>query len=154
MAFPLPSRRRTNIRANHEITIQRPPSQIFRYFADLRNEPDWNHGHVQDVVMTSPEPIGLGSTFEGHHSGMGRATWRIVEFVPSSKIAIEGEVGTGTYRYIGRLSPHKGGTRFLGTIDWQPGSPLRFLGPLLWFVLKFQARRSFNNLRATLERAA
>lgn len=142
------------IRAHHEITIHRPPDQVFWYFADLRNEPKWNHGHVHDVVMTSPDPIGLGTTFEGDHPGLGMATWRIVDFVPISRIAIEGEVGSGTYRYIGQFIPHKGGTRFLGTVDWQPGSPLRLLAPLLWLILKLQVRRSFNNLRAELERAA
>jgi hypothetical protein len=142
------------IRAHCDITIQRQPDEVFRYFADLRNEPQWNHGHVQTVVMTTPEPIGLGTSFEGYHPGFGRATWRIVEFVPPSRIAIEGEVGNGTYRYAGNLSPRDGATRFQGIIDWQPGGPLRFLGPLLSLVLRIQARRSFSNLRAELERNA
>lgn len=142
------------IRAHYNITIHRPPDKVFHYFADLRNEPRWNRGHVQDVVMTTPEPVGLGSTFEGYHPGFGRTTWRIVAFVPSSRIAIEGEVGRGTYRYSGDLSPQNGGTRFQGVIEWRPGGALNILKPLLSLVLKIQARRSFSNLRDELERAA
>jgi uncharacterized protein YndB with AHSA1/START domain len=142
------------IRARHEITIRRPPDQVFRYFADLRNEPEWNRGHVRNVVMTTPDPIGLGTTFVGDHPGFGRATWRIVDFVPSSRIALEGKVGSGTYRYVGEIFPQNGGALFVGTVIWQPGSPLKLLAPLLSLILKLQARRSFNNLRAELERAA
>lgn len=104
--------------------------------------------------MTTPDPIGLGTSFEGYHPGFGRATWRIVEFVPPSRIAIEGEVGSGTYRYVGQLWPEDGATRFLGTVEWQPGTPLRLLGPLLSLILKLRARRSFSNLRMWLERDA
>jgi hypothetical protein len=142
------------VRATCNITIHRPQDVVFQYFADLRNEPSWNRGHVQDVVMTTPEPIGLGTAFEGHHPGFGRATWRIVEFVPPSRIAIEGEVGSGTYRYAGDLSPQEAGTLFRGLIEWQPGGALRLLEPLLSPVLRFQARRSFHNLRDELERTA
>lgn len=142
------------IRAHYETTIQRPPDQVFRYFADFRNEPRWNQGHVEDVVMTTPDPIGLGTIFEGHHKGFGRATWRIVEFVPSSRIVIEGDVGAGTYRYAGQLWPQNGATRFLGTVEWQPGTLLRPFGPLLALILKLRTRRSFRNLRVWLERAA
>jgi len=140
--------------ANFDITIHRLPEQVFRYFADLRNEPQWNRGHVRDVVMTTPEPIGPGSAFEGLHPGFGRATWRIVEFVPPSRIAIDGEVGQGTYRYLGHLSPKNSATRFKGRVEWQPRGLIRLLGPLLALLLKVQARRSFSNLRAELERAA
>lgn len=142
------------IRAHCDIIIDRPADQIFRYFADLRNEPRWNRGHVRQVVMTTPEPIGLGSAFVGHHPGFGRSTWHITEFVPSLRIAIEGEVGRGTYRYIGALTPQNGRTRFRGVVDWHPGGRLELLGPLLSLLLSFQARRSFHNLRAELERAA
>jgi hypothetical protein len=142
------------VRAQCDIAIHRPPEQVFRYFADLRNEPKWNRGHVRDVVMTTPEPIGPGTAFEGFHPGFGRATWRIVQFDPPSRIAIEGEVGSGTYRYHGQLSPQNSGTRFQGRVEWQPAGPIRILGPMLALLLRFQARRSFGNLRAELERAA
>jgi hypothetical protein len=104
--------------------------------------------------MNTPDPIGLGTAFEGFHPGFGKATWRITEFDPPSRIAIEGEVGPGTYRYFGVITPHKDGARFQGLVDWQPGGAIRVLSPLLSLILSFQARRSFNNLRAELERAA
>jgi len=60
--------------AEAEVLIECMPDSVFAYFADLRNEPEWNQGHVEAVVMTSPEPIGPGTTFEGRHSAFGKAT--------------------------------------------------------------------------------
>ena len=142
------------IRAETELTIRCDAAHVFAYFADLRNEPQWNHGHVQAVEMITPDPIGLGTTFEGHHPGFGKATWWVVEFVPPTRITIEGEVGSGTYRYVGRLRVLQGATVFRGRVEWEPGGPLRMFGPLLTLLLKVQARRSFRNLRAELEGAA
>ncbi|HLC01722.1 MAG TPA: SRPBCC family protein [Anaerolineales bacterium] len=142
------------IRAETELTISRDAAHVFSYFADLRNEPHWNRGHVRAVVMTTPDPIGLGTTFEGHHPGFGKATWRIAEFVPPTQITIEGRVGSGTYRYVGRLHSLQGATVFHGSVEWEPGGPLRVFDSLLTLVLNVQARRSFRNLRIELERAA
>ena len=141
------------IRAETELTIRRDAAHVFAYFADLRNEPQWNRGHVREVVMTTPEPIGLGTAFEGNHTGFGKATWRVAEFAPPTQITIEGEVGSGTYRYVGRLRALAGATVFRGRVEWEPGGPWRMFGPLLTLLLKVQARRSFHNLRTELERA-
>ena len=140
------------VRVTTQITIARDIDDVFSYFADLRNEPAWNHGHVRHVVMTTPGPIGRGTAFVGDHPGFGTATWRITDFVRPSRIAIEGQVGSGTYRYVGELTPLQGATRFLGTVEWRPGGFLRSLSPLLTPILKFQARRSFTNLKNELER--
>ena len=61
------------VESEHEIRIARSPEAAFDFFADLRNEPEWNHGHVRDVRMTSAPPIGQGTTFEGRHPAFRRA---------------------------------------------------------------------------------
>jgi hypothetical protein len=142
------------IRASHQVTIHRRPEEVLFYFADLRNEPHWNRGHVRSVTLRTAPPIGLGAEFEGHHPGFGRATWRLVEFVPPRRIAIEGEVGSGSYRYFGLFTPENGSTRLHGVVEWEPGGALRFLSPLLTLLLRWQAGRSFRNLRRALERSS
>jgi hypothetical protein len=137
-----------------EVVIARAPEIVFAYFADLRNEPQWNHGHVRNVTKTSPGPIGLGTTFEGDHPGFGKATWRLREHDAPKHILIEGEVGGAPYRYIGDLERIEGGTLLRGRIEWEPRGLWRALGPLLPAVLRIQARRSFGNLRTAIERAA
>lgn len=140
------------IAAESEILIARKQEVVFAYFADLRNEPVWNQGHVKNVVMTSPAPIGQGTTFEGEHAGFGKATWRITEYDPPKHVVIDGLVGGAPYRYVGDLKPQGDSTLFSGRIEWEPQGSWRLLGRLWSWILKFQAGRSFRNLRNALIR--
>lgn len=138
------------ISAETEIQIDRKPELVFAYFADLRHEPEWNKGHVKNVIMTSPDPIGLGTTFEGEHAGFGKATWRIAEYDPPSHVVIDGLVGGAPYRYIGDLKQQGDSTLFRGRIEWEPQGAWRLLGPIWSLILKLQARKSFMNLHKAL----
>jgi hypothetical protein len=139
------------ISAESEIRIEREPEVVFAYFADLRNEPEWNRGHVRNIIMTSSEPIGLGTTFEGKHRGFGNATWRLAEYDPPSHILIDGITGGAPYRYVGNLERDGKATIFRGYIEWAPRGVWRAFGLLLPSILKFQAKRSFKNLRDALQ---
>jgi len=140
------------VEAEHETRIARSPEAVFDFFADLRNEPKWNHGQVRDVRMTSAPPIGQGTTFEGRHPGFGTATWRLVQYERPRRLAIEGFVGKSPYRYVGDFESVDGGTLFRGRVEWDPRGIWRALGPLLHPLLRFRARRSFDNLRVALEK--
>ena len=131
--------------------IRRDPAAVFDYFADLRNEPVWNRGHVRDTVMTSAPPIGLGTTFEGRHSWIGRATWRLSEYDRPHHLMIDGVVGRGTYVFVCDLSATADGCELRSRVDWGPAGLVALLAPLLRPLLQFQARRSFNRLRRVLE---
>jgi hypothetical protein len=137
--------------AEHETRIAREPEVVFDYFADLRNEPEWNHRHVREVRMTSPPPVGLGTTFEGEHLRFSTATWRLVEYDRPRHLVIEGLAGEAPYRYVGDLRPVAGGTLFRGRIEWDARGAWRAFGPLLRPLLKARARRSFRNLKIALE---
>jgi hypothetical protein len=137
--------------AEAEVRVAREPEVVFAYFADLRNEPEWNRGHVRDVVITSPEPIGLGTTFEGKHPGFGNAIWRIEEYNPPRHIVIAGLVGTAPYRYVGDLERQGRATIFRGRIEWEPRGAWRALSPVLALMLKVQAKRSFRHLRDAVQ---
>jgi Polyketide cyclase / dehydrase and lipid transport len=140
------------VESEHEIRITRSPEAAFDFFADLRNEPEWNHGHVRDVRMTSAPPIGQGTTFEGRHPGFGTATWRLVEYERPRHLVIEGFVGKAPYRYVGDFESVDGGTLFRGRVEWEPRGIWHVLGPLLHPLLRFRVRRSFDNLRIALEK--
>jgi hypothetical protein len=117
----------------------------------LRNEAVWNRGHVRDMVMTSPPPIGRGTTFEGTHIGFGRATWELVEYERPRHLVVRGLVGRGTYSYEADLEPATGGCELRGRIVWRPVGIVAFFGPLLRPLLCFQAWRSFRHLRRAFE---
>jgi hypothetical protein len=67
------------VTARVRIFIACMPEVVFDYFADLRNEPQYNR-QVSGITKTSPGPLGLGTTFQGSHRGFGRVTWRLSEY--------------------------------------------------------------------------
>jgi uncharacterized protein YndB with AHSA1/START domain len=51
-------------RADHSITIARPPEDVFDYIADARHQVRWNPV-CKAMEQTTPGPIGIGTRFHG-----------------------------------------------------------------------------------------
>lgn len=132
------------IKARATIEIPRPVAEVFAYFADIRNEPDWNHGHVHSIRKVTEGPIGLDTVFLGGHAGFGEASWHVTEYDAPHHVRIDGRVGQGTYSYDGRFTPTPGGTHMEGTVEWRPVGAFARL-PFLRALLRARARRSFRN---------
>lgn len=67
-----------------EVLIARPLDEVFAFVADVRDRPSWDES-VDSEELTSPEPIGAGSTVRMRLRSMGREyqyTWEIVEHEP------------------------------------------------------------------------
>ena len=129
--------------------IPRTAETVFDFFADLRNEPQYN-GQVSRVRKTSTGPIARYTTFEGLHRGFGRVTWQLVEFDRPHHIAIEGIVGHGVYRWSSDLVSVKGGIWFTGRMEWQPPARWRPFRRLLGALLSWNARRTFGRMAGVL----
>ncbi|MBP6392572.1 MAG: SRPBCC family protein [Flavobacteriales bacterium] len=141
------------IRADVSVHIRCDPEIVFNYFADLRNEPEYN-SLVSDVTKTSPGPIGTGTTFTGRHRGFGPVTWRLVTFEPPKRLVIDGVVGRGRYRWTSDLERTTEGTVLTGHMEWEPAGCLRWFRPLLRPLLSWRARRSFRRMAARLDEDA
>ena len=135
--------------AGVRVFIPRSPEAVFDFFADLRNEPRYN-GQVSDIRKTSVGPIGLGTTFEGSHVGLGQVSWRLAEYERPRRVVIEGGVGQGSYRWTSDLSAAAGGTWLQGTMEWQPPRGWRMFRRLLEAILQVNARRSFGRMAKLL----
>jgi uncharacterized protein YndB with AHSA1/START domain len=104
--------------ATHEVTIGRPPGDVFAFLADGENDPQWRPG-VADVKHQSGE--GTGAVFrQGVKGPMGKrvdADYRLTEYEPDSTLAFE--VIAGPVRPHGRyeLSPDGSGTRVRFTLE-------------------------------------
>ena len=141
----------TPVTARVRVFVPRSPEAVFDFFADLRNEPQYN-GQVADITKASPGPVGAGTTFEGSHVGLGRVSWRLSEYERPCHVVIEGGVGQGAYRWTSDLTPAAGGTWFSGTMEWRPPRPWRWLRPVLELVLRINARRAFARMATVMAR--
>jgi hypothetical protein len=138
------------VTARVRVFIARPPEVVFDYFADLRNEPQYN-GQVSAIRMISPGPVGLNTTFEGAHRGLGSVTWRLAEYERPEHVVIDGRVGQGVYRWIGDFEAGEGGTWMTGQMQWQPPHRWLVFRRLLAAILTVNARRSFGRMAHVLE---
>ena len=73
-----------------QITINAPAETVFNYLADINRHVEWS-GHELAVEQTSPGPVAQGSTFStvGHMMGTHKATVKVTELTPSTRIAFE-----------------------------------------------------------------
>lgn len=138
------------VTARVRVFIARAPEVVFDYFADLRNEPQYNR-QVGAITKTSPGPIGPNTTFEGTHAGFGQVTWRLAEYERPSHVVVEGIVGQGAYRWTSDFEAGDGGTWMTGRMEWQPPPRWRLFRPVLTVVLQWNARRSFRHMAEVLE---
>jgi carbon monoxide dehydrogenase subunit G len=138
------------------VQISRPPGEVFAFVADARNRPFWDES-VDTEELTSPEPIGVGSTVRTGLRSMGRdyvLTWEIVEHEPPSRQTIESTSGPFATTLAYRLSPQDGGTLVEFSVTGRPTGMLRLLQPLIARNTQKNLDRGFPRLKHVLETGA
>ena len=107
--------------------------------------------------LTSPEPIGVGSTVRTGLRSMGREyvlTWRIVEHEPPGRQTIESTSGPFPTTLVYRLSAQGGGTLVEFSVTGRPSGVLRLLQPLIARNTQRNLDRAFPRLKQHMEARA
>ena len=135
------------------VHISRPPDEVFAFVADARNRTLWDES-VGTEELTSPEPIGVGSTVRTGLRSMGRdyvLTWEITEHEPPGRQTIESTSGPFPTTLKYRLSPQNGGTLVQFSVTGHPTGMLRLLQPLIARNTEKNLARGFPRLKRLLE---
>lgn len=135
------------------VQISRPPGEVFAFVADARKRPLWDNS-VETEELTSPEPIGVGSTVRTELRSMGRdyvLTWEIVEHEPPSRQTIESTSGPFATTLAYRLSAQDGGTLVEFSVTGRPTGILRLLQALIARNTQKNLDRGFPRLKQLLE---
>lgn len=80
----------------HSIEIVRPVSEVFAFVANFENNPRWQAG-MRACRWTSEQTMTVGSTYVQEAKFLGRRIdthFRVSEFLPGSRIAIESTAST------------------------------------------------------------
>ena len=136
-----------------EILVHRPIDQVFAYVADARNRPQWDDSVISEE-LTSPEPIGVGTTVRTRLRSTGRAytyTWTVTEHRPPHRMTITSTSGPLPTTLTFLLTDEEGSTRLGFTVTGRPAGPLRLLQPLLARSTQRNLDRSFGRLKELLE---
>ena len=135
------------------VQISRAPDEVFAFVADARNRPLWDES-VDSEELTSPEPIGVGSTVRTRLRSMGRdyvLTWEIAEHEPPLRQTIESTSGPFPTTLEYRLRPEGDGTLVEFSLTGRPSGMLRLLQPLIARTTQKNLERSFPRLKRVLE---
>ena len=135
------------------VLIARPVNEVFGFIADARNRPRWDDS-VDREELTSPEPIGVGTTVRTTLRSMGREyvyTWQVVEHQPPNRMTIESTSGPFPTTLAYQLSEREGMTAVDFSVSGRPTGMLRLFEPLIARNTQTNLDRGFARLKQLLE---
>ena len=136
------------------LTVQRPPEEVFEYWGDHSNNPEWQKGQRR-CTWTSEPPIGVGSTYDQEASMMGRpivSSFECVEFEPGRRIRMKTTKSTIPLDITREVAPAPdGGTVLTATIRGGPEGIGRFFDPLMQRMVARNVSQDYARLKELLE---
>ena len=135
------------------VEIARPIEQVFAFVEDARNRPQWDDS-VESEELTSPEPIGVGTTVRTRLRSMGREyeyNWEVTEHQPPNRMTIESTSGPFPTTLAYELAASAGGTHVDFAVTGRPTGLLRLMQPLIARNTQKNLDRNFPRLRQVLE---
>jgi carbon monoxide dehydrogenase subunit G len=135
------------------VLVAHPLDDVFAFVEDARNRPRWDDS-VESEELTSPEPIGVGTTVRTKLRSMGREyeyTWEVVEHQPPNRMTIESTSGPFPTTLAYELEGRDGGTAVEFSVTGRPTGLLRLLEPLIARNTQKNLDRGFARLEQALE---
>src|SRR5947207_12188526 len=118
------------MKVEEEISIARPPGEVFAYIADVRNDPSW-HTDVLEV-RSSTDVVGPGTVFDVKvkpSMGVSEGTMTVSRFKPATLIEFRGQMGKMAPTVTNICEPDANGTRVTRRGELEPSGPTRPLSP-------------------------
>jgi len=135
------------------VRIDRPAEEIWDYFTDIANDPEWNPSAIK-VRKTSDGPLGVGSTFHVVRKISGPMKLEYTEYSRPLRWALRG-VGRGmSFTYSADLTPSGGSTELTSKMNLEPKGFLKLLTPVLGSVTAKQLAQVHRALKRKLEARA
>ena len=138
------------------LVINRPVEEVFDFVSNSENLPRWRSTSLE-VKKTSTGPLGMGSTFKGRFTFLGRqfdGNVVVTAYEPNrvymSKIA-EGPFPLETGY---SLEPIENGTHVTFVVDGAPGGFFKLAEPLVVSMAKRAYEADLHNLKDMLEAQA
>ena len=142
------------VRFANTITIDRRPSTVFAYLADLENLPRWNYAIHETRKITSG-PVNVGSRYRQIRTVPVRSeeSLEVTEFDPDRRLTVAGTLGVFPAQITYVLDPVGDATILTNTVDLTPPRPLRLLAPLATHRVSAAVATNLEVLKQLLEHA-
>ena len=140
------------MRFSNQITIGRPPHEVFEFVADPENIPKWNYA-IEETKKTSGGPVGVGTTYSQVRTIPSRSeeSLEVTELEPEQRFAIHGALGpfVGTLTYD--FEDVDGSTRLTNTADLEASGLLKLAAPIAVGRIRGAVAQNLGVLKEILE---
>ena len=143
------------MRFSNTITIDRQPTAVFAYLADLENLPQWNYAIEKTRKITS-SPIGVGSQYLQTRMipVRGEECLEIIEFEPENRITVRGSLNAFPALINYTLYADGSATNLTNTVELQLPRALNLLAPIARQRIQSAVAANLDVLKQTLERSS
>jgi len=141
------------IEVRAEVSVERPPAEVFAYLADMANNPEWQNG-MQSCRWTSEPPLRLGSTYDQVARFLGReivSSFEVTEFEDGTLIRIRSTAGM-PLDITRRVEPDgRGDSLVTAVVRGDSSGVTRLADPLIRVIVGKSVRADYRRLKASLE---
>lgn len=135
-----------------EVMVRRPVHDVFEYWANLENGPEWA-APVVERRKTTPGPVDVGTRFHAIDRFPGRNLEfdvEVVRFEPDRLMAVEiSPPMNGSWE--ASFDPTDDGTRVTLRADVSPPGPFKILTPLTRSWMRRAVTKDLETFKQTLE---
>ncbi len=135
------------------ITIQRPPGEVFDFIANFENNPLWQSGMVS-ATFTSPGPLAVGSTYDQVARFMGRqvvSSFQVTALEPGRKVKASSTGGSFPITFTRIVEPAGAGCRVTAIVEGDASGFFRLFQPLLDGMVRRSVEGDYRRLKQLLE---
>jgi uncharacterized protein YndB with AHSA1/START domain len=121
------------VKIESQVTIARPPEEVFGYFLALDENVPKTNPDVEWVVKTPDGPTRVGTTLRSRGRSLGKVretTMRFTEIVPNERIRFEAVVGPMRPNCTFTFDQTDGGTTVTFRGDPNPVGVFKMLSPV------------------------
>jgi uncharacterized protein YndB with AHSA1/START domain len=125
------------VKSAESVVLARTAGEVFRYVADLRNEPNWHVDVASVPPGTDPLPV-VGKTYTVKFKpfmGKTDGTFTVLEVDPGARVVYRADFAGLQPRITYTVEPVGDGARFTRAVEMQPRGVKVLMTPMMAFMV-------------------
>jgi hypothetical protein len=138
------------------VSIDRSVQEVFDFLSDPGNRSRWDATVISEE-LTSPEPVGVGSTIHTRMRAFTREVdfdWRVTAFDPPIRMAVVSTAGLMPTALMFEFAGVGDGCAVIAAIEGEPEGLLRAVEPLIAAGVRSTLADGLQRAKALLEAPA
>jgi len=141
------------VKSAESVVIARTAEEVFRYVADLRNEPNWHVDIASVPPETDPVPMVDKTYALKFKPFMGKTdgTFTALEVEPGARVVYRADFAGLQPRITYTVEPAGEGTRFTRAVEMRPRGFRVLMTPMMALMIPRRNKVFVRNLKRVLE---